>query len=229
MKIYIHRMDVNQLSTELKKAGRSERAKQMERYMKDRFPFLGVQSAERKRILRDHLRANGLPADDQWKPIIQTCWNHSEREMHYCAMEAAECCKQYWDEHTPELFEWMVLHKPWWDTIDLIASRLVGPFFIEFPELKKNWLPRWIEHESMWLNRTAILFQLKYKDNTDLQWLERAILPHISSSEFFHQKAIGWILREYGKTDPNWVQNFVNSHPLKPLSRREALRIINKQ
>jgi 3-methyladenine DNA glycosylase AlkD len=76
----------------------------------------------------------------------------------------------------------------------------------------------------MWVNRTAIICQLKYKDSTNLIWLEKAILPHIKSKEFFHLKAIGWALRQYARTDVNWVIEFVNEHPLKPLSRREALK-----
>jgi len=36
-------------------------------------------------------------------------------------------------------------------------------------------------------------------------------------------------LREYSKTDAQKVLNFVNTHPLKPLSQREALKVINRK
>lgn len=49
---------------------------------------------------------------------------------------------------------------------------------------------------------------------------------HQSSKEFFIQKAIGWALREYSKTNPAWVKSFVESQDLAPLSKREALKKI---
>ena len=76
----------------------------------------------------------------------------------------------------------------------------------------------------MWINRTAIICQLKYGKNTQTYWLESAILPHAKSKEFFHQKAIGWALRQYARTDLDWVVAFVKTYELKPLSRREALK-----
>jgi 3-methyladenine DNA glycosylase AlkD len=48
--------------------------------------------------------------------------------------------------------------------------------------------------------------------------------PSIDDDEFFVRKAIGWALREYARVEPAWVIAFVDSHPLSPLSRREALK-----
>jgi 3-methyladenine DNA glycosylase AlkD len=44
--------------------------------------------------------------------------------------------------------------------------------------------------------------------------------------EFFIRKAIGWVLREYARTDSDWVRDFVDAHGerLSGLSRREALK-----
>ena len=85
---------------------------------------------------------------------------------------------------------------------------------------------RFSKNENMWLNRAAIICQLSYRERTNTDLLEMAIVPHLESKEFFHQKAIGWALRQYGKTNPQWVKDFVASHTLKPLSRREALRLL---
>ena len=38
------------------------------------------------------------------------------------------------------------------------------------------------------------------------------------------RKAIGWALRDYARTDPDWVRAFVATHPLSPLSVREATK-----
>ena len=78
----------------------------------------------------------------------------------------------------------------------------------------------------MWLNRSAIIFQLSYKLQTDFDLLKAECEKHKNSDLFFIQKAIGWALREYSRFNPEGVKFFVNSRNLKPLSQREALRNI---
>jgi len=68
------------------------------------------------------------------------------------------------------------------------------------------------------------LFQKSYKKDTDIILLSQYILNLSTSKEFFVQKAIGWILREYAKTNPVWVIQFVRASSLPALSRREALK-----
>ncbi len=46
------------------------------------------------------------------------------------------------------------------------------------------------------------------------------------SKEFFLRKAIGWALREYSKTNPDWVREFVGKTTMSGLSTREALKRI---
>ena len=82
----------------------------------------------------------------------------------------------------------------------------------------------WSKSDNMWTNRSAILHQLKFKQETNTDLLFEIIKQHSSSKEFFIQKAIGWVLREYAKTNPDLVKEFVEGHPLKPLSKREALK-----
>ena len=109
--------------------------------------------------------------------------------------------------------------------VDMLASNILGHYYAQQPpDVLRLRAEEWIASPDMWLNRTAILVQLKYKDRTSTELLTAAILPHIHSSEFFHQKAIGWALREYAKTDKEWVCGFVAAKPLMPLSKREALK-----
>jgi 3-methyladenine DNA glycosylase AlkD len=68
---------------------------------------------------------------------------------------------------------------------------------------------------------------LSYKSKTDLELLLEVILNLNKSNEFFIQKAIGWVLRQYARTDADWVRYFVEENQLKPLSKREALKHIS--
>ena len=73
--------------------------------------------------------------------------------------------------------------------------------------------------------RSAIICQLQHKADTDLDLLTAVIEANQEDSEFFIRKAIGWALRDYARTDSDWVRAFVQAHAnLSPLSRREALK-----
>ena len=121
----------------------------------------------------------------------------------------------------------MITHKSWWDTVDFIAANLVGPYFKSFPGQREKITGKWLSSNNMWLQRSVLLFQLKYKDSLDTDFLADTIHSLTGSEEFFINKAIGWILREYSKTNPQWVRQFVQATSLHPLSKREGLRLIS--
>jgi 3-methyladenine DNA glycosylase AlkD len=123
-----------------------------------------------------------------------------------------------------EFLEKLITEKSWWDSVDSIAPTIVGTIVKRDRLNGEKVMIQWSESGNMWLNRAAILHQLKYKNDTNEKILTEIILKHVNSKEFFIQKAIGWVLREYAKTNPVFVQQFVAAHELKPLSKREALK-----
>ena len=90
-------------------------------------------------------------------------------------------------------------------------------------------LERWLSSPNKWEVRTAILHQLGYKDQTDEKILYDCIRRQTDSKEFFIAKAIGWALREYAYINPESVYAFVQSTPMQPLSKREALKHFPKE
>ena len=116
-----------------------------------------------------------------------------------------------------------------WDTVDSLATHTVGIHFRRFPEVQAQVLPRWRQSDHIWLRRTCILFQNRYKAETDFTLLKDIICENLGSTEFFINKAIGWALREYTRVDPDGVRAFVANTPLAPLSAWEALKWLNRQ
>lgn len=203
-----------------------ETAVTMAAYMKNNFRFLGIKSPLRNALLKEFLAKHGKPSIENLSDIIIGLWSLPQREYQYCAMEIA---KKTLTNPRPEdilTITYMLEYKQWWDTIDFIASNLVGHIFNKLPRVREDYFDKWVQSNDMWLNRTAILFQLKYKEETDPILLEKAIIPHLDSKEFFHQKAIGWALRQYSKTHPDWVGQFINSYSLSKLSKREASKYL---
>ena len=127
------------------------------------------------------------------------------------------------------LYERLITDESWWDTIDLIAPSLVGYHLQQYPEERMQYINKWISSGNIWLQRSCILFQLKYKLDVDTRLLSSIILELKDSREFFIRKAIGWMLREYSKSDPGFVVRFVQNNELSGLSHREALKWLERQ
>ena len=197
-------------------------ASAMAAYMKNKFMFLGVAAPLRRELQRPWLVREALPPIAELNAVVEYLWDAEPREAQYFAMELVEKYIKQFRREDLALLEFMAANKQWWDSIDLVASKLMGEYFKRFPEEREAAVYRWLAGGDFWLQRCGILFQLRYKKQTDTHLLTEAILPVAQSSEFFLQKAIGWALREYRKTNPTWVDDFVAAHPLKPLSRREA-------
>ncbi len=200
----------------------------MKKYMKEKFTFLGIKSPERKALTRAFYKNYNRPDINTLENIVRQLWKMEEREFQYFAMELVEKELKKMGRDDIQLFEYFVVNKSWWDTVDFIAANLVGKHLLNFPGLIEQMNKKWISSENMWLNRTALLFQLKYKNDMDAKLLKQNILKCRDSKEFFIRKAIGWVLREYSKTNPVWVSEFVDSTTLSPLSKREALKWINR-
>lgn len=210
---------------ELKKRADPEKAPPMARYMKNKQAFLGVQAPFIKEVVSLTIKTFPQPAFPEIRQVVKTLWNGTYREERHSALRLAERWKIHTHAEALELCEWMIRTGAWWDLVDTIATRLVGQLVINCPETRAP-VFGWIDSENLWLRRTALLTQLKWKKETDEKLLGAMILKVAGEQEFFIQKAIGWALREYGKTNPEFVKTFVQKHQeiLSPLSKKEALK-----
>lgn len=215
---------LNQLAISLDRNGDEEDSLQMKAYLKGQFEFFGIKAKERRLIVRRHWEEHGLISIDQLPELIKLCNDSEFREIHYFAMESTEKLKKHWPSSFLEHIEYMITHNSWWDTVDFIADNVAGPFLLKYPELMHATARKWNGSDHMWLQRSSIIFQLKYKDKTDTDLLTEMILGHNTKKEFFLRKAIGWALRQYGRTNPDWVREFVQLHPMEPLSYKEATK-----
>ncbi len=203
-----------------------DNAQYMMAYMKNKFEFLGIKSPNRRMISKSALSKDFLPAVEQIWPSIYAFWDLPEREFQYFAMELASRFSRSVEKDWISHYESLILSKSWWDTVDFIAATLVGHYFKVFPDMIKTVTGAWMQSGNIWLQRTCLIFQLKYKDEVDTELLTSFIKELCVSKEFFIAKAIGWSLREYSKRNPSWVLDFVQKNTIQPLSKREALKRI---
>lgn len=202
------------------------RARQMAAYMRDQFDFLGIAATRRREIQRYVLAGRDKPAQAELAEIAERCWQLREREYQYFACDYVARYVRSCDPEFLGTLEHLITAKSWWDTVDTLAVNAVGPLIAAYPESARL-MDLWIETDDLWIARSAILFQNKYREATDARRLFDYCRRRARDPDFFLRKAIGWALREYAKTDPAAVRRFVDSNAdLSPLSRREALENI---
>ena len=206
-------------------ANRNEgQAGPMVAYMKNHFPFLGIKSPLRKQLLKEQFAEYALPDPERLFEEVWKLYDRPEREYQYAAFILLEKTrKSLSTDDFPALLQ-LVETKSWWDSVDTIAPHFVADVVKLDREYGEKVMREWSKSDNMWTNRSAILHQLKFKQETDTDLLFEIIQQHSGSTEFFIQKSIGWALREYAKTNPDLVKSFLEEHPLKPLSKREALK-----
>ncbi len=200
----------------------------MKRYMRGQFEYLGIKGPEMSALLREHSQVHGLPRLVELDRIMRELWALPEREYQYVATGLLS----RFETHLPARFiatlEYLLTTKSWWDTVDTLATGTVGVHFQLYPAVRRRYVARWRRSENLWLRRSAILFQLDYKANTDFALLCDIICENLESKEFFINKAIGWALRQYARTDPDAVRRFVAETRLQPLSAREAMKHLGR-
>jgi 3-methyladenine DNA glycosylase AlkD len=208
--------------------GDTRKAPEMQRYMKSELPFRGVPSPERKALGRRLFADHVLTDEAAWQATVLTLWREAAyREERYMAI-ALTGERRYAAWQTPALlplYEELIVTGAWWDYVDEIANRRVGPLLRGFPDELTPAMYAWATATDLWKRRTSIICQLSFKEETDTKLLSTAIEANLDDRDFFIRKGIGWALRQFAHTEPGWVRTFVDSHPgLSPLSVREAVK-----
>ena len=219
---------IKSLESAFEEKSNPENAFAMAKYMRNHFTFFGIKTEQRRQIFKDIWKENQVEVEKNPREIALKLFSKTERELQYCAIEIL--IKQLEGNYKKDdilLIEKLLITNSWWDSVDTIAKNILGEYLLEFPLETEKVIGRFSNSENMWINRSAILFQLGYKGKTNFDLLKSECEKHKNSNEFFIQKAIGWALREYGKTNPVAVRSFVVSTNLKTLSKKEALKNIH--
>lgn len=201
-------------------------AERMKAYMRNLFDFYGLQKDKRAELAAPFLKELIHSSEENIDEVVKFLWEQPHRECQYVAMEYIFKVHKKWTPETLSLFEYMIEQKSWWDTVDFVASSLVGKLLQKYPQLILPSVERWDEKNQFWFHRTTLIFQLKYGAKTDQHLLFAQCEKYLSSKEFFMQKAVGWALRQYSKFNAEAVRKFVDTHSLSTVSIREAKKYL---
>ena len=218
-------MDFNKLYEEMIQHKNEEQAQKMSKYMLNKFEYIGIKTPERREIFKNFFKEYKNKEKIDWE-FVNKCWENKYREFQYVA---ADYLKNMKDKLTiddiPKLKR-LILKKSWWDTIDNL-DMTIGALALKDSNVNKILL-EWSLDENIWLRRIAIDHQLLRKEKTNTELLEKILKNNLGQAEFFINKAIGWALRDYSKTNPEWVKNFIeeNKENMAKLSIKEASKYL---
>jgi len=206
-----------------------ERAPAMQAYMKSSMPYLGVPTTPRMAICKALFSDLTWPGTAAWQADVLRIWRGARfREERYCAIDltGVGAARAFQTMDALPMYEEMIVSGAWWDYVDAIATSRLWQILKADKAKMKTAMLDWAKGQDMWKRRSAILCQLPAKAETDRHFLMACIAPSLSSKEFFLRKGIGWALRHFARTDPDWVRAYVadNEAVLSPLSKREALK-----
>lgn len=202
-------------------------SQQMAAYMRDQFAFLGIRTPVRRQVAKSALTEAKKSGRIDWS-FVELCWASDFREHHYLAIDYLLTMSAHLKKADLPKIEQLLLVDPWWDTVDALSG-VVAKMVLQEPTLKSD-MSRWSTADSIWLRRSAIIHQLLLKEQTDTDLLRLILLNNLGTKEFFINKAIGWSLRDYAKTDAHWIERFLAgySERMASLSIKEAKKYFNQ-
>ena len=220
-------MKLLDLITDLEENRNEFLAESMSKYMQDKFRFLGVRGATRTEIYKKYFPDARKAKTIDWD-FVENCWNKEEREFQYVVVYYLKAMQKFLKREDISRLKYLIVTKSWWDTVDLLA-KVVGSLVIRIEGYDQIML-EWSKDSNIWLRRVAILHQLSFKEKVDEKVLYEILKNNLGDNEFFINKAIGWALRDYSKSNPEWVTKFIekNRENMANLSLREASKYLDK-
>lgn len=219
---------VQSIRSSLRSAGDADRARGAQAYMKSAMPSWGVRVPDVRKIVKAATKEFPVSSADELREVALQLWRQAEaREERYAAIDLTGLRMVRNDLEMLPVYQEIIRTGAWWDLVDGVSHRICG-LLQAHRETMTPTLLLWATDHDMWIRRAAITAQLGAKDATDINLLAGVITPNLADQDFFIRKAIGWALREYSKTNPEWVRDFVrvNATALSPLSTREATRLL---
>jgi 3-methyladenine DNA glycosylase AlkD len=219
------------LRAALKQHADPARAQQMQAYMKSETPSHGVPVPQVRLIAKEQFEPLKFETPEAWRDAVLALWHAAEfREERLAAifLTGVKAARSFQTMDALPMYEELIVTGAWWDYVDDIATHRLSVILTKHPAEMKKAMRAWSRSKDLWKRRSAIICQIPLKKKTDFEFLTACIEPAIESKEFFLRKAIGWALREYSKTAPDEVSQYVheNENRLSPLSKREALRLM---
>jgi 3-methyladenine DNA glycosylase AlkD len=216
------------LTDELRPLGTPERADQEKRYLKSDLEFFGVTVPELRRVVKAAVRGYpwlDAPAMVAWAVAL---WREPVHERRAAAVEILTLAAPWLAGGDLGVLERLLRESYTWAYVDGLAGNVAGEIALRDPAGAWPRIDAWATDEDFWVRRSALLSLLRgiRAGTPDLPRFTRYAESMLAEKEFFIRKAIGWVLREISRRDPDWVARWTEGHvaSMSGVTFREAVR-----
>ena len=169
--------------------------------------------------MRDLARSIHADHKDAWTLDDAMAFADELIESRYLEVKSVgiEVVARYRRGFTPRLLaswkRWLAgNHSANWATTDAICGALIGPLLLQHPALGPR-MRAWARDRNMWVRRASIVGLIpraRRGESLDLVY-EIAKRLHADTEDLI-QKAVGWTLREAGKTDMARLERYLRAN-----------------
>ena len=175
-------------------------------YLKSDLEFLGVGLPAMRQIVRAVKRQDRGLDRERLIALVTILWKTPVFERRMVAVLLLEAFEPLLQPVDIALLERLIRQSKTWAFVDELAIVITGPLVARYPQLLPV-LDRWAREDDFWLRRSAMLALLRplRHGEGDFRRFARYADRMLEDREFFIRKAIGWVLRETGKQQPDTV------------------------
>jgi 3-methyladenine DNA glycosylase AlkD len=179
-------------------------------YLKSDLDFIGVTLPAMRLMVRALKKQEPGLDHDRLMRLVKTLWRRPVFETRMLAVLLLETNQALLQPADIALLERLIRESKTWAFVDELAVAITGPLLQRSPELAWT-LDRWAEDQDFWVRRAAmlaLLLPLRHGQGDFLRFARYADAM-LAEREFFIRKAIGWVLRETGKRQPDLVYEWL--------------------
>jgi 3-methyladenine DNA glycosylase AlkD len=221
----------DELEARLRALGTAERAEYERRYLKSELEHHGTTVWQIRREVKSFTKEHPELSHAELMGIVEALWAEPVHERRMAAVFLLEVYPQLVGPGDLLLIERLVRESKSWALVDGLAGDVLGELLVRHPRSAPK-LDRWADDTDLWVRRSALLAQIKpLKAGAPFERFGRYADAMLDEKEFFVRKAIGWVLRETGKTRPDEVFEWLAPRVRRAsgVTRREAVKYLKPE
>jgi 3-methyladenine DNA glycosylase AlkD len=221
----------DELEARLRALGTAERAEHEQRYLKSSLLHLGTTVWQIDREVKAFAAERPELSHDELVALVEALWAKPVHERRMAAVMLLEAYPELVAPSDLPLLERLIRESKTWAYVDGLATNVLGELLVRSSRTAPK-LDRWAKDPDFWVRRSALLAQIKpLKQGRSFARFGRYADAMLDEKEFFIRKAIGWVLRETGKTRPDGVYEWLapRRDRASGVTMREAVKYLKPE
>jgi 3-methyladenine DNA glycosylase AlkD len=184
-----------------------------------------------RREVKEFARGHPELTRSELVEVVEALWSKPVHERCLAAVMVLAAYSERLGPADLPLLERLVRDSGTWALVDGLAADVVGRILVRYPAAAAE-LDRWARDPDFWVRRAALLASLEpLGAGAPFERFAGYADDMLDEREFFVRKAIGWVLREAGKSRPDEVYEWLaaRTHRASGVTVREAVKHLREE